>query len=45
MVLTTAFGIWLYFFIHLFAIWGFFWILRVLVAPFIREILQGVRIM
>lgn len=43
-LLTYAFGFFLYMSIHLVAIWGLFWMLRKLVAPFVRDILKGIRI-
>jgi len=42
--LTQVFSYFLWLALYMVAVWGFFWILRMLVAPLIRDILRGVRI-
>lgn len=41
---AQVFGLFVWVVLYLLAVWGFFWVLRVLVAPLIREILRGVRV-
>jgi len=43
-LLTYSFGFFIYLTLHLVFIWGMFWILRTLVAPFIRDIIKGIRL-
>jgi len=40
---AQVFGFFLYVSLYLLAVWGLFWVLRVLLAPLVREILKGVR--
>jgi len=41
---AQVFGFFMEFVMFLFAVWGFFWALSKLVAPFVRTVLGGLRI-
>lgn len=41
--LAQSFGFFLFLSLYALAVWGYFWLLRKLVAPLIRYILKGYR--
>jgi len=41
---AQVFGFFIEFFMFGFSVWGFFWVLRKLVAPGVRDVLRGIRI-
>jgi len=41
---AQSFGFFIYLTIHLLTVWGLFWMLRSLVAPFVRDILKNIRL-
>jgi len=41
---AQVFGFFLWISLYMLAVWGFFWVLRVLVAPFIRTVFIGLRV-
>jgi len=41
---AQVFGFFVWVSLFLLSVWGFFWVLRVLLAPLIQQILKGIRV-